>query len=105
MFSNNVNNGNTIKLVEENEIIQKEKDVAETMNEFFTNAVSKLNISENLSILNLDYLKFDDPIDKAIAKFSTHPSIQIIKDKIELNDTFSFLQINVSDVENEIKNI
>ena len=104
-FSNNVSNVNTIKLVEKDEIIQCETQVANTLNSFFENAVSKLNITENKYILNHDYLNIVDPIDKAIVKYELHPSILTIKEKIGNSNSFYFEQIGLLKIGNEIKNI
>ena len=104
-FSNKDCFRKTIKLVEDNEVIQTDKDVAETLNCFFQNAVSNLEITENSLILNKNYIGILDPIEKAVVKYGKHPSILTIKNRILNNETFSFVPIVLSDVENEIKRI
>ena len=67
LFSNKGNFGNKIELVEGGEIIDKDADIAEELNNFFKNAVVSLNIHENKYIVeNIENI--NDPVDKAIKK-------------------------------------
>ena len=66
-----------------------DKKVAETFHEFSSNAAKTLNISQN------SYLDFGisqtDPVLQSIEKFSKHPSIINIKNRMSnSNCTFSF---------------
>ena len=45
-----------------------------------------------------------DPTARATEKFKTHPSVQIIKDKIFQENKFSVTEVSQSDREKEIKN-
>ena len=105
LFSNKGNNTTNIKLVENDEIIKDNDKVAEELNSFFKNAVDSLNIEENSYLIDKRYIDIIDPIDQAVVKYSLHPSILVIKDRIKINDTFSFESVGISDVENELKNI
>ena len=77
--------GNGVKkitLVEDDEVITDDKEIAETFNKFFINAVSNLDLKENNAILNdTEHLK--DPVKKALHKFKDHPSILEIKKKCQ----------------------
>ena len=42
---------------------------------------------------------FFKPIDKAIIKFQFHPSILLIKSKINTSNSFSFKEIKTDDVD------
>ena len=63
------------------EIISEDKDICNTFNEFFKDAVTSLGIHDN------PYLKTDpgdltDPVEIALKKFDMHPSIVEIKDNV-----------------------
>ena len=64
----------TITLVENDEIFQNEQLLAEKFNEFFSTAVTKLKIRINSNIIIRNIVD-TDPISRAIAKYSAHPSI------------------------------
>ena len=51
-FSDKGNLRSQIKLIENDELIQNDDKVAETLNTFFKNAVSTLDINENSYIVN-----------------------------------------------------
>ena len=46
-----------------------------------------------------------DPVARAIEKFKTRPSVQIIKDKIFQGNKFSFTEVSQPEIEKEIKNL
>ena len=90
--------------------INNELDLAETMNEFFSNVVSKLGIkgyqNESSSIghdqtPNLRH----DKVDHAISKFKDHPSIIKIKERTKINEKFTFSMSNVDDIATIIKSL
>ena len=76
--------GNTfskITLVEGGEIIYNDQDIAQKLNEFFSNTVKHLDIPNNSYIINHpEFLR--DPIEIAIHKFSAHPSVMKIKESV-----------------------
>ena len=80
-FSNKGSFGNKIKLVENDELLQDDKNIAEEMNNFFKNAVLTLDIKENSYITNHNIPYITDPIEKAIEKYKFHPSILLKKEK------------------------
>ena len=94
-----------IKLIENDELIQNDDKVAETLNTFFKNAVSTLDINENSYIVNNESSTILDPVERAIKKYEIHPSILLIKSKIGNEKSFKFEAISVSDIEKEIKTI
>ena len=55
--------------------MQNNSEIAEKLNEFFKNAVSTLGITENSFITTEEYKKISDPVQGAIVKFESHPSI------------------------------
>ena len=109
-FSEKNNKGKKITLIEGEEIISNNVDVAETMNEFFSNVVSKLDImgyqTETSTIDPAESSNIGpDKILHAINKFKDHPSIIKIKEKIEINEKFTFSMSNVDDITLIMKNL
>ena len=72
-----------IYLADQDEIIQNDKKVAETLNIFFENAVSCLNLKENSFIINKEHKNIPDPIEKIIIIYQFHPIVWIINSKIK----------------------
>ena len=102
-FSDKNTTGKNITLIDGDNIISTEKQVAETMNIFFSNAVKSLKIKG---------FKPDDTVNeglndknKIVSKFKNHPSIIKIKQRIEINDKFSFSSSSLNEIEDKIKDI
>ena len=81
-----------ITLVKEDNIILNDKEVAETFNKFFLNAVKSLNILQN-EYLMTDSGNLADPVEIAMKKIENHPSIIDIKNMIEVDKEFSFSKV------------
>ena len=77
-FLNIGNYRSQITLVEKDEVLQDDDQIAKELNKFFKNAVSTSNIKENSFITNKSLDGITDPIDKAIDKYKFHPSILLI---------------------------
>ena len=105
LFSSKGSYNANIKLIDKEEITQIEENVAETLNSFFENAVSSLKLNENSFVINNEHKNIQDPIEKIIVKYQFHPSILIIKNKIENTNTFRFKHVMLSDIKNEIKGL
>ena len=96
---------NKIILIENDEIISDNKEVAQKLNNFFESAVKSLGIIENQSLLSTSN-GIDDPIDRIIKKYEIHPSILAIKDKVKFPlQKFSFSHISLSNMEHEVKSL
>ena len=83
--------------------MQNDSEIAEQLNEFFKNAVSTLGITENSFIINKEYENISDPVQRAIVKFESHPSISLIKNKITNGNNFKFEPVSLSGIELEIR--
>ena len=92
-FSNKVNYGSQIKLVEKDEVLQDDDQIAKELNKFFKNAVSTLNIKENRFITNRSSDGITDPVDKAIDKYKFHPSILLIQKHLKTTIFFHSKQL------------
>ena len=92
-----------ITLVEDKKIICEDKDNAELLNSFFSNAVKNLKISE-YSDSNPLAENIPHPIFKAILKYKNHPSIISIKNARN-GPGFYFCEVSANDVFKEIKRL
>ena len=59
-----------------------------------------MNLNENTYIINHDSGNLSDPVDKAIFKYKFHPSILLIKSKLENQKIFLFQSISKFDISN-----
>ena len=104
LFSNGSSKTGKITLVENEEIITEDKEIAETFNKFFIDAVSSLGIQENNALLN-NTADLSDPVLIAVKKFQDHPSIVEIKQHVSIESEFSFSEVNVNEIMTEINNL
>ena len=103
-FSEKVKTRQKITLVEDNEIISDDSEVAKKLNSFFEEAVNSLDITENSFLLNRSAEEIEDPIDRLITKFENHPSILKIKEMV-CKEEFSFNLVDLADVEKELSQL
>ena len=99
-FSDKHNISRNITLIDDDEIISKDIEVAEIMNDFFSNAVANLDINgyQTVFLSNTS----NDKIVNIINKFKNHPSVVKIKENINIEGNFSFRMSSVTDIENEM---
>ena len=91
-----------IVLVENEDIIAKDQDIATVFNKFFCNITSSLVIKK----WNLNFSTYsDDPVINAIEKFKTHPSVISIKCRFNTKDIFEFSYVTVHDFYQEIMHL
>ena len=74
-----------IMLVENNNIISSEIEIAEKLNAFFS-IFKELNIKVKEDLL-CDVPDINDPNEGAIQKYKNHPGIQMIKETFDSNKT------------------
>ena len=67
------------------------------MNNYFTNAIKELQINEFKTEIVSD--ENMDDIWRTILKFKKHPSIIKIKEKMNTNETFSFSNAGLNNIE------
>ena len=101
LFSEKVNTDENITLVENNNIISSEIEIAKNLNGFFSNIVKELTIKVKEDLL-CDVLDINDPVKRAIQKYKNHPSIQMIKETFDSNKTFSFDLVSSDTIFKEI---
>ena len=83
--------------------MKNDSKITKKLNEFFKNAVSTLYITETSFIINEEYKNISDPVQRAIVKFESHPSISLIKNKITNGNNFKFEPVSVTDIELAIR--
>ena len=82
LFSDKIQASSKITLVENEVLVTDDKEVAEIFNEYFVNITDSLGIIQPKDALTpTDGLQ--DPVEIAIKKYSSHPSIKMISEKIK----------------------
>ena len=93
---------NKVVLVENDTIINDDKEVAQTFNDYFDNAVKSLGISDNKILLKEPEQSLGKVLD-AINMHETHPSIIKIKENVSIDKEFSFSPVSLQDIRTELK--
>ena len=70
--------------MDEGKTVNEDKEVAKTLNHYFSAAVNSLDIIENISLLT-ETENLEDPVEIVIKKFENHPSVLLIKKTININ--------------------
>ena len=90
-------------LTDGGKIISDTEKVVDTFNKFFVNIGKTLKIDKDKQFL-VETNDVFDPVLKAIKKYSAHPSILSIKEKMN-NNVFSFQYVNYEEKLNEINSL
>ena len=98
-FLKNCSKHNKITLVEQDLILDKNDNVSEVLNNFFTTAASNLIIPKYHKSVNIDHIE-DPIIARSIELYKNHPSIVAIKSK-GTNKCFKFNSILKTEIEKE----
>ena len=93
-------NGNKFLLIENDNLISNEKDLASIFNNFFINITSDLHLKEAPKPQTSN-----ESLDELLTRFSTHPSIKKIKESFPVSDSFNFRPVTTDDVKKEILNL
>ena len=95
---------NEVALLEKDKILRDENEVTRMFHSYFNSIVSCLGITENKYTNQKNITSFQ-PIDKAIMTFQLHPSILLIKSKMNTSDSFAFTEIETDAVDKEIHSL
>ena len=90
--------------MEKGKILRDENEVTKDLHSYFNSIVSSLGITENKCIIDKN-ITSSKPIDKVVMKFQSHPSILLIKSKINTSNSFSFKEMKTDDVDKEIRTL
>ena len=107
-FSNKHSKADTdIILHEKGDIIFKNKEIANTFNEYFGSIVESLDLhvwTESSCNVPPSYTS-DDDIDNILIKFANHPSIKTIKQNFDITGKFSLQPVSVNHLKQVIKDL
>ena len=92
-----------ISLVSGDEIISDDTEIAESINNYYKNAVGKLGLKEYENSFDINENNNLDPVDIITEKYKNHPSIKIINENIQFDSRFSFKEISEDDIKKELK--
>ena len=98
-------NHDNITLVENEETVSYNKEISETLNNFFSEVVTNLKLPQyHDPTVNVDDI--EDPVARTVEKYKNHPSIRLIKENYRnTNNTFHFENVSVKEIEKELKNL
>ena len=95
------NNNDQITLVDNNAIISSDKAATDIFIDFFSKVISNLNMQFDDKFLSYKG-DIKDPIQISILVYKDHSSVLKIKNNLMINDKFSFTEISVENMFNEI---
>ena len=99
-FSNKHSHGGSkITLIENDRIISENNKIAKTFNTYFESVTDRLNLFEWIG----QSVNSNNKIEQILFKFSKHPSILKIKQKVKINSKSSFQSISEDTVKNVVK--
>ena len=104
LMSDKGTSANKICIVENDKLLVKEEDVANSLNNYFDKAVNNLEINENRLLLS-DVSCLTDPIDITVHKFRNHPSIISIQQSVEIVHTFDFCEVSLDEIATEVNKL
>ena len=106
-ISDKIKSKESIILVNDNNIVSNELDVAKSFNEFFSNIVKNLDIPEYQFEDNLHIRLLSNPVLHAIMKFRNHPSINTIRQYCSAQrfPSFYFSAVDKNVVRKEIRKL
>ena len=96
-------NHDHITFAENKETISDKNEISETLNKFFSEVATKLNLPQyGDPTVNVEDI--EDPVARAIKKYKNHPSIKQIKENSRnTNNTFHFEKVSAKETEKELK--
>ena len=97
-------NTTNIYLVDEGKTVTEDKEVAKTLNQYFSTAVDSFDNIENKSLL-IETKNLEDPVEIVIKKFENHLSVFLIKGTVNINELFQFSEIASEQVLSEINDL
>ena len=96
-------NHDNITLVENEETVSDNKEISETLNNFFSEVVTNLPQYDDPTV-NVEDIY--DPFARAVEKYKNHPSIRLIKENYRnTNNTFHFEKVSAKEIEKELQSL
>ena len=97
LFSDKIQTSTAITLLENDELVNENKVVANIFNHYFVRITDSLNIpivSENLRPTT----QIIDPLDVALTKCKFHPSVKLINERVQVKQRVKFQHISLQEV-------
>ena len=97
LFSDKIQTSTAITLLENNELVNDNSVVANIFNDYFASITDSLDIptvSENMTATN----EIKDPLDVALTKYKSHPSVKLIKERVQVEHRFEFEHVSLQEV-------
>ena len=104
LFSDKHFSNNKITLLEGEEIISNDNEIAEIFNTYFANVVENLNV-KGFTTCDFSYAPELDYITNIIENFKNHPSISKIKKIVKIEQHFKFLPVSESVIYDKISSL
>ena len=101
VFSDTVKTCSSINLYENGNLLSEESQVAEVLNEHFVNITDSLGIVENKDII-IPTIGIEDPVEVAIKKFESHPSILKIRRHITSSEKYEFRAVTEDETNTQL---
>ena len=102
LFSNKVQTSSCITLLENNIVNSDEKEVADILNDYFTNITQTLGTSQESKGSPVKYQK-QSSCEGIIEHFQSHPSILKIKASVPCTHMFSFKRATVAEMKSQLQ--
>ena len=97
LISDKCNVSSKINLVENDNIVSDDYEIAETFKILFENPPKNFNVLGDSDSLSPTF-HLDNPVDIAVEKFKSHPSITLIKSNVNVSYNFFLKKVNFSDI-------
>ena len=104
VLSDKSRSNSNISLIDNNRMISNDKEVVEAMNDYFISITDSLGLTENRDV-TICTNGLSDPIEKAIMKYSKHPSIRKIRSFAQINGYFKFEEVILEQMHSEIEGL
>ena len=103
LFSGKSKLSSNITLIEGEKVLTENIDVAEILNEHFTEAVQNLGIEKFGNKSEKRCENADEVIDSILDRYKNHPSILKIKENVKIGEKFTFSATTTDDMYCKIK--
>ena len=97
LLSNKIVYNERTTLVEDDKIVENDKNTASVLNEFFSNIITTLRIPQYNETEPVSH-NIGDPLMKAIMRYRFHPSIIPIKKNCNSGLSFNFSQVERDEI-------
>jgi hypothetical protein len=108
LFSGKSKSKSKITLINGEEIISDEQKVAETLNNYFIEAVQNLDIKKFYDIeedTDDSNMNSEQKVNQILKRYESHPSVVMIKSKVNVSQKFTFDDVDKDEMYEKIKSL